>query len=311
MNNFSIVIVTYGRKIELEELLNSIINQAEISYLEKIVLVDNHPERIGQLLASKFSSLLNIDYIENTVNSLTSGRLIGSKAVNSDVTLFLDDDVILEKDYFKHLIKFYNENPNANGMQGAFHVGEFSKLKNIFNRVFWLFNYSSNVYEVYPSIQASYGYKNSIVKSCQWFSGTNFSYKSFVLKEIPFDLRLIKYCEGEDIDFSFRVHKKFGELYINPDCKINHQASLESREIGEEFAIMQEVYGLYLLNKLFPNSIFSKFKYLMSRIGKFILFIIEILRMRPYALKNLITYIKSLKRAYFDGNIDKFNREIS
>ena len=310
MNNFSIVIVTYGREKELQDLLSSIIEQDGASYLEKVVIVDNHPKKVGQLSVKKFSNLLNFEYIENNINSLTLGRSKGAAVVNSDITVFLDDDVILEKDYFINLKKFYDNYPQANGMQGAFFVGKFSKLKNIFNRIFWLFNYSSNTYKVYPSIQASYAFNCSTVSACEWFSGTNFSYRKKVLKDVPFDLKLMKYCEGEDIDFSFRVFKKFGKLYVNPECKIQHQASLVSRIIGDEFAIMQEIYGLYLLNKLFPNDAVSKYKYFMSRIGKLILFVIEILLMRPHGVKNLNTYLKALKRAFLDGDIDKFNKEI-
>ena len=83
-----------------------------------------------------------------------------------------------------------------------------------------------------------------------------------------------------------------------------------SRSIGDEFAIMQEIYGLYLLNKLFPNDAVSKYKYFMSRIGKLILFVIAMLLMRPHGVKNLNTYLKALKRAFLDGDIDKFNKEI-
>ena len=310
MNNFSIVIVTYGREKELQDLLSSIIEQDGASYLEKVVIVDNHPKKVGQLSVKKFSNLLNFEYIENNINSLTLGRSKGAAEVNSDITVFFDDDVILEKDYFINLKKFYDNYPQANGMQGAFFVGKFSKLKNIFHRIFWLFNYSSNTYKVYPSIQASYAFNCSTVSACEWFSGTNFSYRKKVLKDVPFDLKLMKYCEGEDIDFSFRVFKKFGKLYINPECKIQHQASSVSRSIGDEFAIMQEIYGLYLLNKLSPNDAVSKYKYFMSRIGKLILFVIAMLLMRPHGVKNLNTYLKALKRAFLDGDIDKFNKEI-
>ena len=310
MNKFSIVIVTYGRVKELSELLASISKQESVDRLEKIVIVDNHPSRVGREVAKNHASDLNIDYIENKSNSLTLGRSIGAESTDSEIILFLDDDVILDDSYFLNLLNFYKDHPQANGMQGMFYVGSYSKLKNFFNKVFWLFNYSSADYKVYPSIQASYAKSVNKITQCEWFSGTNFSYRRHVINQISFDFKLVKYCEGEDIDYSFRVHRKFGELYLNPRCKINHQAAMTSREIGEEFAIMQEIYGLYLLKKLFPNSKISTFKYCVSRLGKLILFTIELFRFKPHALKNIVTYIKALNRAYFDGDIDNFNKEI-
>lgn len=311
MNNFSIIIVTYGRKGELEKLLFSINSQDQKSFLDEVIIVDNHPKNIGKSVIDSFLGNIKIKYIKNSINSLTAGRSLGSQASNSDVVLFLDDDVILKKNYFQNLIKFYKNNPHANGMQGYFHVGSYSKLKNKFNKVFWLFNYSHNQFKVYPSIQASYSGKvpDQIIE-CEWFSGTNFSYRREVIRKIPFDLNLVKYCEGEDIDYSYRVFKEFGNIYINPLCRIEHTAAMTSREIGEEFAIMQEIYGIYLLNKLFPNSAASKFKFFISRVGKLILFLIDIIRFQPHALKNLVVYLKSLKISLLDRDLDKFNKNI-
>jgi GT2 family glycosyltransferase len=311
MFSFSIVIVTYGRRTELEDLLDSIVVQSSISELRQIVIVDNHLKRLGREVVENYADRLMIDYIENDVNSLTSGRSIGAKATNSNVVIFLDDDVILSKDYLENIVEFYKEYPSATGMQGIFHVGDYSKLKNVFNRIFWLFHYSKDNYAVYPSIQASYAGNITDVTVCQWFSGTNFSYKRNVLSEIPFDLNLVKYCEGEDIDYSFRVHQTFGGLYMNPRCRVEHQAAVTSRAIGLEFAMMQEIYGIYLLNKLFPGSMISKFKYFVSRIGKLILFIIEVVRFRPYAITNLMDYISALKKSVFKHNIHDFNKEIT
>ena len=309
MINFSVVIVTYGREVELSDLMRSISDQNNLSNLNEIIVVDNHPSEIAKKIINQHNSL-NIKYINNKVNSLTSGRSKGANATNSDIVLFLDDDVILECDYFDNLIKFYTRYPDANGMQGIFDVGDYSRIKNFFNRLFWLFNYSHSSFKVYPSIQASYACNTTEIKKCEWFSGTNFSYKKNILLKTHFDLKLKKYCVGEEIDYSYRVFKNFGGLYVNPHCKIKHQAAITSREIGKEFAIMQEIYGIYLLKKLFPGSKIAIFKYFISRVGKGILLMIELLRFRSHSFINLVNYFKALHRSYFDGDIEKFNKEI-
>ena len=311
MKFFSIVIVTYGREKELSELLDSILKQSLIEALENIIIVDNHPKYIARDIVSKYSEFVSIKYIKNSINSLTSGRSIGANSTQTEVVLFLDDDVLLKDNYFYHLLSFYKKYPYANGMQGSFNIGKFSKTKNFFNKTFWLFNYSNDEYKVYPSIQASYARNIKLVSQCEWFSGTNFSYKRKGLDQIPFDLNLLKYCEGEDIDFSFRAFKRFGELYINPKCKIKHQAAMESREVGEEFAVMQEIYGLYLLNKLFPKSISAKLIYFISRIGKLILFLIDVARFKPSSIRNLFLYIKAVRLSIFGLDIEQFNKEIT
>jgi len=308
MNEFSIVIVTYGRNAELANLISSI--QGEIKELKEILIIDNHEDKIAAEIQSKFLPNRRIRYVHNSNNSLTAGRKIGAELSESEIVLFLDDDVTLEPNYLRNMLEFYREYPDANGMQGVFDVGPYSKTKNIFNRLFWLFNYSKNEYKVYPSVQGSYASHNEEVQECEWFSGTNFSYRRKVLDHIDFDLNLIKYCEGEDIDYSFRAHKKFGGLYVQPRCQVVHHAVQQSRVVGEQFMIMQEIYGYYLFKKLFPFNLKNVAIYLLSRIGKMILYIVDLLTNKKDAFQNLRYYIKSILRSILNNDLDQFNREI-
>ena len=67
-------------------------------------MVDNHPKGIGQEVVRQNLNNLNITYVKNDVNSLTSGRLKGSKFLTSEILLFLDDDVTLDTNYFKEMM---------------------------------------------------------------------------------------------------------------------------------------------------------------------------------------------------------------
>ena len=67
MINFTVVIVTYGREVELSDLLKSISDQSNLLYLHEIIVVDNHPSEIAKQIISKHSSL-NIKYINNKVS---------------------------------------------------------------------------------------------------------------------------------------------------------------------------------------------------------------------------------------------------
>ena len=87
MINFIFVIVTYGREVELSDLMRSISDQNNLSNLNEIIVVDNHPSEIAKKIINQHNSL-NIKYINNKVNSLTSGRSKGANATNSDIVLF-------------------------------------------------------------------------------------------------------------------------------------------------------------------------------------------------------------------------------
>ena len=69
MITLSIVVVTYGRKQELGDLLQSIAAQSMDHLLQEVVIVDNHTQALGEKVVVGFSTLLNTKYIKNEVNS--------------------------------------------------------------------------------------------------------------------------------------------------------------------------------------------------------------------------------------------------
>jgi hypothetical protein len=156
------------------------------------------------------------------------------------------------------------------------------------------------------------------VRRCEWISGSNQLYRRSVLLEVPWDERLLKYADGEDLDHSHRVYRRHpGGLYITPDALVHHDASDEGRVGGQELMEMQEVYGLYLQAKLFGSAPLPLLRYAWSRVGRLAFAAaLTVTRHRPSAgteLRAMLgAYALTLRhaRAIRRGDLSCFNGRI-
>ena len=114
---FSLIVCTYQRPQPLITLLRSVKEQS--LYPHEIIIVDGSLDNATQeaLTQEEFE---NIHYflVSPQNRGLTKQRNFGiSKlALDNDIVSFLDDDTILQEDYFENLILGYKELPEAVGI---------------------------------------------------------------------------------------------------------------------------------------------------------------------------------------------------
>ncbi|AEC51975.1 putative protein Glycosyltransferase, family 2 [Pyrococcus sp. NA2] len=282
----SIIISTlYKRPKELKECLESIIRQT-VKPME-VIIINSSSNDSWESVKSEFENIFNkmrsvgivVKHITLPNASLPHARNTGAKLGKGEILLFLDDDVILERDYIENLIKVYEEYPNAMGVQGFITnrinpnnpLIRFSFLKFLW----WLLHrgyYEVNGHKQLPSLFEILPYKLTRVIKRESFSGTNMSYRRKVFEILEFDERLKRYATGEDKDFSYRVHKLFpGSLYQTPHAKLIHKEAPGGRLPSKQFETMKQVYHLYLFYKLFEQNTKNKTIYILGRIGDILL----------------------------------------
>ena len=116
----SIVIPTYYRMNDVDECLDSIIIQTILP--KEVIIVDdsenNEIENLIEHRKEKFKEKgILLTYIKNArERSLTIARNIGIENAAGDTILFLDSDVILDKNYIKEILKVYKEKTDAMGV---------------------------------------------------------------------------------------------------------------------------------------------------------------------------------------------------
>ncbi|WP_258085063.1 glycosyltransferase family 2 protein [Thermococcus thermotolerans] len=282
----SVIISTlYKRPREFKECLESIIEQT-VHPIEVIILngsSDSSWEIVKEESDDIFKKMrdagIAVKHVALPGASLPHARNAGAKIARGEIVLFLDDDVVLERDYIKNLIKVYVEYPNAMGVQGfiANRINPNNPLIRFgfLKFLWWLLQrgyYEVDVHKQLPSLFEVLPYRVIRVIRRESFSGTNMSYRREVFKSLEFDERLKRYAIGEDKDFSYRVHKLFpGSLYQTPHARLVHKEAPAGRLPSKQFETMKQVYHLYLFYKLFEQNARNKAIYVLGRIGDLLL----------------------------------------
>ncbi|WP_115461506.1 glycosyltransferase family 2 protein [Winogradskyella aurantiaca] len=287
MNNrkFSLIVCTYSRPESLSTLLKSIATQSVAP--DEILIIDASSDQKTEIVCQS-SQLPSLKYFQvNTEHrGLTKQRNYGISKVGKDIdyVCFLDDDIILSKDYFTSLINTYIAFPDAIGVGGY-----------ITNEVIWEFKSSKSLRSKFyfeefqrqepmrfqvrrlcglapdrqPCFLPSFGHGRSVsflppsgkIYGVEHFMGGVSSYKLDVLKKVGFSTFFEGYGLYEDADFCFRL-LSFGDLYVNTAAQCEHHHDKSGRPDWFEYGKMVIRNGWYVWRIRFPKpSVKDKFRW--------------------------------------------------
>jgi glycosyltransferase involved in cell wall biosynthesis len=266
----------------------------------EIIIV--HGDKGGNI-AEKLNPILqengiSLKYIKSA-RSLVLQRNIGIDNSTGDVVVFLDDDVILEQDYFFHLMNVYIEkwDDHIGGVQGV--IIEISERKSwkfleIINRVFLLDSASGKGVLQRSGYPAFCGNKKTLIK-VDIFSGCTMSFRREVLLQKRFDENLRDYWSMDDVELSYRISRQFA-LYQTPLARLHHASSSFTYEGYRKIAKMSVVNRLYLFRKYFSRSKLNWFLFLWSNMGEVLILIVQCIRYR--SLHPIIGFLEGWKLVF-------------
>lgn len=292
----SAVVVTYRRPAGLKCCLVALFQQTLPP--REVIVVDNgaafgdDARRVCETAPVDMA----VRYVASPANSLPAARNLGVSHCTGEFVALIDDDVRFAQDYLEAVLRVFAERPEAVGVQGYIDPGARPGWREWLERLFGLYYLEPDGCRVLPAISTTYPAPLTHTVPCEWISGSNQVYRREVLEEVRWDERLLKYADGEDLDHSFRVYRRYpGRLFITPQARVEHDESATGRALGYELIAMREVYGWYLLHKLFPRSRRTVAAYLWSRIGRLVLAVgVAVTRRRRGAW----TEVWSILRAY-------------
>lgn len=299
-NEITVVIVTYKRPQLLKNLLENL--AAQELHPNKIYIIDNDDEGSAKTVVENTCSKypgIPIEYQKNKTNSLTVGRNLGVAQVQTEFTCLLDDDVEIDSKYLMQSHSSLTELPNAVGVQGIIRSLNKSCIKNLIAKIVRQHYISSDNCRVMRSISTSYPKFDSNLETieCEWLSGSNQFYRTKTLKRFLWDEQMIAYCDGEDLDHSYRIFQsKEGKLYLDRRIIVNHSASKMGRNLGYSAILMRETYAYYLSHKLFGDKFSAKIIYWWSRLMNALVLLTKLLFHR-FAFSdrvNLKNYFKAV-----------------
>ena len=255
----------------LLQLLQSV--QQQTVYPDEILIIDGsvNDETEKVLKKNKFTDLYYFN-VSPEYRGLTKQRNFGVERVGNEmeVVCFVDDDTVLEKDYFEEIVHTFTNDINITGVGGVainenkWSLAEPNKKYNKYCYFKWDgYVYKEgqrNVARNYLGLQSNLGPGRMPDYSHGKTSGFPLNDKmyevdlligmSFAFRKIVFDvIRFSTYFEGyglyEDADFSLRA-LQLGKNVINTKVKLSHFHNASGRPNQYQYGKMVVRNGWYV-----------------------------------------------------------------
>ncbi len=249
----SVVICTKDRPGELATCLDSLATQRRLPL--EVLVVDasaTPPTEVVDGFRRRVSCAVELIRAEP---GLPRQRNIGIRAARGDVVMFFDDDVVLEPDYLEELARVYDrDTTRAIGGVGGAQVPDptprESAARRAFARLFLLAGYGSG--RLKRSGCAEYALSPAVEMEVDFLSGCNMSFRREVFADELFDERLSGYAIGEDLQFSYRVSRRW-KLVVTPRARVEHRHTgggrpragrLEEMRVINRFLFVRDVVAM-------------------------------------------------------------------
>ena len=254
------IIPTKGRYQELKSLIDSIDRQTLKPNL--VIVLDSNTQYSKNNLNSYTFPLR---YIHTGPNSLTEARNIGIKNIPEDFNLigFLDDDVILYENAVEIMVNFWR---NASGDTGG---AAFNIINNRKPRRLWFLKKIFLMGDYRPGNILPSGYQTMLDKIkedtyTKWLPGGGTVWRKDIFNEFKFDENIKGYGFAEDLDFSYRVGKRYNLISL-AGAKLIHKPHPVYGSDNISYGISEVVNRFYFINK---HVEFSKILFYWACLGK-------------------------------------------
>lgn len=266
------------RSESLIKLLNSVNNQSK--YPDEILIIDGSlNEETKDVLAKNNFKNLKYFLVSDQNRGLTKQRNFGISKVDSDtkVVCFLDDDTVLESNYFYEIIKTFQDRPDVIGVGGVSlnqNKWKLQKASKRYNKRRYYFfegyfypeglrnvvrNYLGLASNLGPGKMPAYSHGRTCgfpltgrTYEVDLLIGMAMSFRKDIFDRIKFSKFFEGYGLYEDADFSLRA-LQFGKNVINTNAKLNHYHDPSGRPNRFRYGKMVVQNGWYVWRIKNPN----------------------------------------------------------
>jgi GT2 family glycosyltransferase len=212
-SKLSAVIVTYNRCNDLEECLNSLLNLNEPP--SEIIVVDSNSNDGTHELVKRYS----LKFVNIKERSMVKARNTGLQHATGEIIAYVDDDVVVSKDWAKYILKPY-EYKNVGGVGGrVIPIGYQEKTVNLPEKYRAIGKVFDNGF-----ILNNYDIPTQHPIEVDTLIGCNMSFRRELLLKIGgFDENFMGSCFRDDTDISIRVKKLKYHLIYHPKAWVWHK----------------------------------------------------------------------------------------
>lgn len=222
------VIPTRNRPDDLGRAVASVRDQARLP--DELIIVDQSPGNESRLVVEGMlagGGPMRLDYVHDTaITGLVDAKRVAAGRAGGDIVCFLEDDIVLEADYFEQIERGFIERPEMLGCCGV--VTNLPPLPSFYVRLFHLFHRGMFADRRVGIHGFASGRGQALIAS-NYLSGGLSAYRREVFEAVPFDTANELFMT-EDIDFSTRAARRYGErFFINPNARLAHYMSPVNR----------------------------------------------------------------------------------
>lgn len=273
---FALIICTYQRSQSLKRLLHSVRTQTKKP--DQILVIDgSHDSETEEMLHEFQSPTLSYFKVSPSDRGLTRQRNFGISRIDDDfqIICFLDDDTVLQPDYFQILLRTYDVFPDAVGA-GGYITNEIDWRKdsgrlrnNEFEYHGWIRELGSRnllrkkfglLSDKPPGVMPEFSNGLSIsflppsgeIFPVEFFMGGVSSFKRELFQKVRFSSFFEGYGLYEDLDFCLRA-SKHGQLYVNTGAQLFHYHQEEGRPNKFNYGKMVIRNGWYVWRIKYPS----------------------------------------------------------
>lgn len=233
--NFSVIIPTYKRQKELDLCLLSIFEQDLLP--AEIIIVDD--SELGEDFLKDWqgeAGIKNIDFVYykkdhyKEMPGSSSSRNIGIDLAKNNICFILDDDLVLEKDFFSKIIFDWKKEDYLLGIGGV--------ILNNRKKIIW-----EKIYNSFFNLDSSLSWDINNSGFQSWDDNIKKREKAFYVHGgvCAYSKELVKKLGGftifsggrealEDLDFCWRAKLAGYYFLIEPEAKVFHAHSPSGRE---------------------------------------------------------------------------------
>jgi GT2 family glycosyltransferase len=271
----------------LTDLLASV--KIQTLYPDEIIIVDGSTnEATKQILANSIFQNLKYFLVDAVHRGLTKQRNFGVSKVDQDseIVCFLDDDTILEPNYFEEIINAFKADIDVVGVGGIAINENLWKKKN-HEKTYNPKKYYEFEGYIYPEglrnvVRNYLGLQSNLTsgrmpeyshgKTCSFpitgkvyevdlLIGMSFSFKKSVFEHVGFSTYFEGYGLYEDADFSIRA-QKYGKNVITTKAQLSHYHNPSGRPNQYQYGKMVVRNGWYVWRLKYPKpSWVARFKW--------------------------------------------------
>lgn len=294
----SVLVATMNRPDDLRRALLSLAAQRRLP--DEVIIIDQSQDKLSQLVCTEVNALgplaSRIRYFHQDVPSLVRARNRGISVAAGEVLSFLDDDVVLEPDYYNHILTAFAAEPNVGAIGGSVQNVRFGGLKwRLRQALAYLFLLNAWNGRMTPSGFGYPIYHRSVTgrTPVDMLHGCNMSVRRSAVVGELFDDWFTGYSFREDAEFSYRVSRRWKVVMI-PEARLDHNESRVNRLSNAERKSMEIRNYAYVWRKHRGSGLASRALFMYSLAG---LLLIEWLEAIGHKRRKAATFQSALAAA--------------